>query len=697
MKRHSLSRLFPVALAAVLPTAAAAADDSVGRLVHPDSTVTLGVGSVSADSQRFGTYNGLAKDGVHLIGDASIVRRDDATATWFRLDARNLGLDTREVRVEHERQGDWAYYLDYSETPRFAPYDVHTSLAGIGTTSQARPANAGNTQQPATSAPETEIKTERAKTTLGLTKALNPFLTFSATLQSEEKKGNRLFGRGTGGAQEFLAEPIRATTRQVDLTLTYAADKLQLKAGYYGSFFDNHNAALNISGGATGLTAAPALTPIALPPDNVAHQLHVAGSYDFTRTTRGTFKYAYERNTQTDAFILPVTRPRPLAAGTGTNDSGRSDLGGRLDTTLFNLGLTSRPVKNLSLLANLRHENRDDKTALAQYIFPGAAATATTDGFNEPRSIRMTSGKLEASYLLPAGYRVTGGIDYDKKSRSMNGVRIVGFRWQTEEVGYRAELNRSLSDAVTGTVSYGVSRRDGSDFKNLYRLDGTTPYPAGTGGGLLEPIYIADRERDKVKALIDWAPLDSLSLQLIAEDSRDRYGKRGRTPDIGVRSGDARLYSVDATYALSEAWQLTGYGSAFTTQVEQATGATAAAYWTAGLKNVGAQYGFGIKGKVRGKVELGANLLWAEDRNEYHFGGAAASLPDINSVQTTMKAWARYAYDKDTAVRLEYVHDRRRTNDWTWNGYVYTDGSWLYRNPNEKVNFVGVSVQHGFR
>jgi predicted thioredoxin/glutaredoxin len=82
-------------------------------------------------------------------------------------------------------------------------------------------------------------------------------------------------------------------------------------------------------------------------------------------------------------------------------------------------------------------------------------------------------------------------------------------------------------------------------------------------------------------------------------------------------------------------------------------------------------------------------------------GGGASSLPTIHNAASTYKLFAKYAYDKQTTFKVEYINDHRKTDDWTWNGtttpYVFTDGSWLYQNPNEKVRFLGVSAQYRFQ
>src|SRR5213075_2453650 len=145
---------------------------------------------------------------------------------------------------------------------------------------------------------------------------------------------------------QFTPEPINSVMRQIEATLNYNGERLQMSGGYYGTMYDNHNPALNITEATP--TANATLTPIALPPDNQSHQLFLSGGYSFSPTTRGTFKLAKGRWIQDDQFVVPTT-------------VGRTDLGGRVDTTQAQMGITTRPTSKLSLLANLRYDDRDDK------------------------------------------------------------------------------------------------------------------------------------------------------------------------------------------------------------------------------------------------------------------------------------------------------------------------------------------------
>ncbi|RIX49678.1 MAG: MtrB/PioB family decaheme-associated outer membrane protein [Rhodocyclales bacterium GT-UBC] len=678
------------------------------RLITPGSEITLGVGSVSGDNQRFGTYNGLHKQGYIGLGEFSIVRRDESTGTWFRSEARNLGIPQAEFRIEHERQGQWRYFAEFDQITRYTPYDVRSRLQGGGSHNLSYANTSG--QQTVASNTLNDLHTERLGAKLGFTHLFNSELELRFLFQNQEKKGERLFGRGTGGAQEFLIEPIDSTTRQLDLLLNYTGERLQLSGGYYGSWYQNANSQLNVAGGDAALrtAAGPAIpfSVIALAPDNFAHQFHLTGGYQFTDRTRGTFKLSHTNAYQTDGFVgVPGPTSGANPAG-GLNLSGRSDLGGRIETTLVNLGVSSRPNSDLSLLGNFRYEDRHDRTPVVRYITV-TSTTSTTDGFNEPRSLKVISGKLEASYQLPAGFRATGGIDLEQKEHSMAGVRVVGYRDRTDEVSYRAELSKALADELSGSLSFIHSNRDGSDYRNLQTWNATTgTFNSGTSySNRLQPIYIGDRKRDKIRLLSDWSPVEPLTLQFGVESSRDNYGAGRDSLDIGPRQGSAQLYSIDAAWSINDAWRLNSWVSRSVTSMDQATGNSVATLWTSGIVNRVQMIGAGLRGKLTSRIDVGADLTVAHDRSTYNQGGAAASspLPDITYDQTTFKLFGRYALSKDIKLRLDYIRDHRKTDDWTWNGtassgpYVYTDGTVIFQNPNETVHFLGISVSYAFR
>lgn len=734
--RNALALAVSLAMAEI---SQAEMNDEVSRLVTPDSNVTFGIGQVGGNNSRFGVYSGLDDDGFVGLLDFNYNRRNDETGTWYRASGRNLGLSTRELRVEHERQGEWNYFLDYNQISRVSPYTIESGVQGIGSNQLSVPGTATVNSQ-------YTLKTERQRTTFGLTTGLIGKLQLRLNLVNDDKKGERLFGRGTGGAIEFLAEPIRHNSKQIDLILDYTGDKLQLSGGYYGSFFRNENSALQIQGGATAFnsgvgTRGVAFDNISLPPDNHAHQVHLSGGYQFAQTTRLNFKLARSLALQNDEF-MSVRFYNVANDGVNANTSGRSNLGGRVDTTLANVSLTSRPFSKLSVLANLRYEDRDDKTSVARYIttiggtgaapvISDLAATSTTDGYNEPRSLTVRSGKLEASYALPDGYRLTGSFDHEAKERSMAGVRVVGYRHKVEENTYRIELSRALAESLSGSLAYVRSDRTGSDYQNLVTLNGVTGYPTYGGTlacgqaipadqlqvtrcGLLQPIYMADRERQKIRFIADWTPLDQLSAQFMVEGADDDYGNGRGTPNIGVRSGDARLYSLDVSYQVNDRLKLNTWLSHMESRIDQGSIAAAsgmtnagAIAWSSRQKNSVDSLGAGARGKLPHGIEVGVDYIHAYDktvydsaRNDYAAFTSTATpgvLPNINYRQQTVKLFGTYPVDKSLSVRLDYILDLRKIDDWTWNNWVYTDGTRVLNSPETTAYFIGMSVQYAFR
>jgi len=686
------------ALLAAFGPALATESEEVARLTKPESTVSFGLGYADTDGRRFGQYTGANEQGAYGLFNADIVRRDDATGTWLRFTGRNLGLENRELRFDHERQGNWRYFVDFSQTPRFEPYLVNTAVTGIGSANLTIPTAL-------TTGTNVDLKTKREAIGLGFDKLFLGNFNLQVRFRNEEKDGARLSGRGTFGPGvvggpvfggfEFAPEPINSTTRQLEVILGYTGERLQLSGGYYGTAYNNQYSGLSFSNASfvpTNLSYPPS-SPIALPADTQSHQLHLTGGYSFTPTTRGTFKIAYTKAAQDDAFVTGVS----LAPGIGNN------LQGRLDTTLVQMGLTARPLPKLSLRANLRYEDVDDKTPIAQYFTVGLGPLSTFNGNNEPHSFRTTSGRLEASYVLPMAFRLTGGLDYEEKKHNFSPVRIVTHRDKTEETSYRVELRRSMSETVTGALAYIHSERDGSPFM-LTTLNGGAIAPSGNR---VAPINIADRKRDKVRLSVNWTPADPLSLQFAVDESRDDYAQI-HALGTGARKGEARNYSVDAAYTFSDKLQGTAWVSRNDTRQEQAqhvgTG-TAGLVWAAALRNVGDSFGLGVRGKPNGRLEIGADLSHSDINDEYgqqRLNAASPatvvdSLPDVLTKLTRLNLFAKYAVQKNAGFRLDYVYDRFSTNDWTWTTWQYADGTRVLQSPTQKVNFIGVSYYYRFQ
>lgn len=690
---------------------ALAQDPAVEALAKPDSSVSVGVGAWSADRPQQGIYDGMRKERAYGLFDADIVKRDDATGTWLKLRASDLGLETREVRGEWLRQGDMGVSLEYNRSPYENPLSYTTRLQGIGTTTQTV---STNTVPPLRTV---RLGTDRDLVNFGFYKNLMPNLDFNLSFKHEEKSGTRAWGRGS--AIEFAVEPIDSTTRQLEATLNYTTQKLQLSGGYYGSWYDNRHDLVTVTNAGLAINSSNS-TYLSLPLSNQAHQLFLNGGYTFTPSTRGTFKIAYTRATQDEN--LPTKDIVSVTATPFSFAGSPSRLDGEVNTTLVQLGLTSRPTKALSLLASLRYYDVDDDTPVYRFVQPASGNCNTAAGGsqcvdNTPLSYKTLSGKLEGTYRLPDGYSLTAGLEQRRQDRDIpvsnafgaggtDNQRAVPFRYHLDETSYRLALRRSLSEAVNGSLTFLHSDRRGSNYGS------SVSGPSGTASNFVNPINIADRKRNKLRMGLDWTPIENLSVQFNVEEGRDDYDFDN---PYGVRDGKARLYGVDANYTLNDRWQLNAWYSFDHTEARQLNSRTLA---TGQLKHYdledsGHSLGFGVRGEATARIRLGADLQWTRNVGKYdqtvNFALPAnftADLPDIKNRIIRLKFFTQYALDKNSDVRFDLIHERWKTNDWTWmfaNGSPFAygaganDGTTVTADNKQNATFAGVRYIYRFQ
>ena len=682
------------ALAAALLSAYGSALAAEGLVLEPNS-ISIGIGNWSNDRPQQGQYDGMRDSGGYGLLDANISQRDDATGTWLGLKARNLGLDNRELEVEWLRQGDIGASLEYSRISRDNPYIYNTGVQGIGTTTLRVP----TPSIAIGSGSNVELGTVRDRWTAKFYKDLGTGLKFNVSYRDEQKDGTRAWGRG--GAAEFAVEPINSTTRQLEAILSYARDRLQLSGGYYGTSYDNANGMVVTS--LTSLAAASTYN-LSLPLSTKSHELFLNGGYDFTPTTRGTFKMSYSTATQDEAIPSGTYPGLVWPAGQTPSPLAPTHLDGRIDTTLLEAGLTARPMPQLSILANLRYRDFEDKTPVQGVVFTGTTPTVYTTPF----SYTNKTGKLEATYRLPQSYSLLGGIEYKGQDRQVPivGTTWVPFRQTLNESAYRVQLSKSMSETVNGRLAYVYSKRNGSSYDLPLN-------PADPLQDLINPLNIADRKRDKIRAMVDWAPVEKLGFQFAIEDSKDKYS--GQVGPYGLQEGTARLYAIDANYAVNTDWQIHAWYSRDETKANEITQQSAANTKYNDLSEVGDSFGVGFSGKVSGKLKLGGDLEQFRSVNKYTqtlAGGALAAglipTPDITNTLLRIKLFAQYAVQKNADLRFDLIQENWSTGDWSWKlfppggatPFTYgttTDGTTVLSNPQQNSTFVGVRYIYRFQ
>lgn len=718
MKQHKRTAFkistMSVALMAVYGAPAFAADEEVMDLITPKSSVSAGVSFQNNDRKQLGIFDGRQDNGGKILLDADIKKRDDATGTWNTLRIKDLGLDSREFDLSHSRQGDYGVSFEYTRIPREFAYTVNTGLQGIGTTNQTLTVVAPGAGS------NVELGMHRDRYTLKLNKFFSGSLELTMKYRQEEKKGQRNFGTYSGAQAAFAVEPINSTTRQFDLNLNYVGKDLQLQGGYYGSWYDNANSLLTLN--------VPAAVYVSLPPDNKAHQLYVNGAYAFSPATRATMRLAHTSATQNDQSLLTALPAAQVWAGYG-------GVTAKVVSTEAQFGISSRITNKLSLLANVQYHDRKDKTPHVAYN------NLATPDETTPHSFTNWNAKLEVNYRVDPGFKLLGGVYLDTRERSIpfshlnnapaaptnaganwtvntvaTNEREVPYRAKNKELTFKGQATKNLSDELNGSLALAHSKRTGSDFKWTDQIN------------LVNPLHMASRDRDKVGLKVDWSPSDRVSVQAQIDHAKDDYGRNGLNGDFtaangftlngtGIKDGSAKLFSVDANFKLSDDWKVTGWYSRDESKAKQYA-------WQNNfgtdpirkidLADIGDTFGLGIQGKATAKLLVGANLEWNKSVGKYQQSNSnnqaniVEELPDITNKTLRLSLNGTYQLDKKSSVRVDLMHDRWQTNDWTWMmwnnaqtalvpfAYGTIDGTQVSGSSKQSANSVAVRYKYEF-
>ena len=282
--------------------------------------------------------------------DLDYLKRDDATGTWTRFYGRNLGFDSRELRGEHDRQGNWRDFIDFSRIPRYEPFIVTT---GLGLASAAAASTCTATPTTGSSI------TRRDRLGLGYDKQLMAGWDFQARYRTEEK--TRVFGRGTDRPRhrrEFRDRPHR-----LDRAAAGGHAGLRQEAPAAGRLLRH---GLQTTRTSVAWTSPPAPTsPCRRTTSPTSCSLAAATAS--RRPPAATSSWPTPRPSRT--MPSPGRRPVPRQhAEQPQGEGGHHAAAGR--------GHVAADAETV-LAGQLRYEDRDDKT-------PGPVQTSpsTSDGFN---------------------------------------------------------------------------------------------------------------------------------------------------------------------------------------------------------------------------------------------------------------------------------------------------------------------------
>lgn len=709
-------------------------------LTQIHSTVEFGLFHVSDDSFYFGRYTGLNKQGPGVVLNFDILKRgayDSGDASFWSFRGENLGIDSRTAAFEFGVQGKYKLHVDFSQIPNFRSESGATIYNGAGSSELTLPSDwvGGGTTATMTrllsSLQSFDLKTQRRRAGIGLNGVLTRHWDYSASYRRETKEGTRTIGAVVGNSggnprAVLLPEPVDYTTEQYDGMLRYTTRKFQLEAAYYLSVFTDGNRALTwgnpfttIAGWAPGTGFPTAVDQLSLPPENKFHQASLNAGYNLTESTRLSASFSRGRMTQNEAF-LPYTNIPSLAASI-TQPLPRDSLDGRIDTTVANLRLASRPTTKFSWNASYRYDDRDNRTPRDEYVYIGGDSQVQDTGvasskrrFNEPYSYREEQLKLDASYQLFGNTDVSAGLQRSKIDRTYLE------REQADEDTYWLGINSNISDRFSGHLRYTHAQRDGSTYVgNEPFLSGYSPgYTSTVVAGWenhpgLRRFFEADRDRDQMTATLEFSASEAFTLSAALDYAHDDY----TTSEIGLVDSKVESVTLDAVYSPSPLWSAYAFqtyeqlnadqdGQSFAggaNQIPQSSDPNRS--WFVHHRDRIDSSGFGYKRSLSsGHVEFGFDYLHSKSRSGLDFAVGSAlltrPLPRNQTRLDSLNIHASYKLKENLSLRANYWYERFRSSDWALDGIAPNTLANVILlgedSPDYGVQFVSLSMVYRF-
>lgn len=644
---------------------------------------------VKGRTQSFGDWTELDRDKAYALLGGELSYRD-AGGYYADAVASELGTDARSLEARSGRGGLYGLRLGYAEVPRRFAEGALTPFLGAGgstltlpagfpaATTQAMPL--GSTLQPV------DIAMKHSRFDLGASFTGQPRWTYRVDVRRDVRDGTRpASGSFFSTAAQFPA-PVDEVTDQLQASATYVDAGWHFSVAYLLSQFSNGNDALTwsnpfnpVAGGTTGQQA--------LAPDNRFQQVSASGGWQVLPMLRASAELAVGQGTQNVA-LLPATLNTSLV---GVAALPAASLDGQVDTFNASVKLTATPVKDLRLAASWARDVRDNRTPVRSWqqvatdMFVGAARSNTPFDVTQDRLRFAADYRAPAS--LPGNWRFAGGLDWDQKERSFQEVVT------TRETTVWGRAGARPLDGLTLGVNAAWARRDASTQGIAFWFP-TVNNPA------MRKLNLAERERMKLGAGVEWAVNDQVTVSVGGEFADDDY------PDTAIGLKDARTEALNLALAfnVSDDTQLQAFAASEKVRSRQAgSGVFAAPDWTGTVEDRFELAGLALRhAAIPDKLDLGAELSTSRAKGDVavQTGVAEPGYPAVTTQRNLARLFASFKLRDNLWLNGSWSYESVTTRNWALDGIapntVFNLLAFGNLPPRYHVNMVRASARYRF-
>ncbi len=469
-----------------------------------------------------------------------------------------------------------------------------------------------------------------------------------ADYRRSERQGLRRSSASFGFSAAEFAAPIDYVNDDFDLALSYSTDIWQANISYFGSTFKNKNNSLTFDNPYTG---AAATGQLALPPDNEAHRVTLAGSVLLPAHTTLNGQLGIGRMEQNEN-LLPYTTNTLLPATPLPSSSANAEV----DTLNLNIRAVSSPWRSITLEGELRYNEFDNKTAINAYDYVITdTVPASVPVPNSAYDYERRELSLRGEYRLPGGMKLHAGFDNkrferNRQDRDRTTTNRLWFRMRTR-LGADADLDLDLF----------AEDRDGSGYT-------TVENPAAPENPLMRKYNMADRERTGLKLHGSVFGVERIDFGWELELGEDRYDGS----EIGLSKSDYVRFGADI------AWLYSARGSAYASlynekiKTDQRNSQSfSSPDWAATTND---RFTTGTLGvaypELFGQVDATLEYTWSRSLGEVlsDTNGLPAVFPELRSKRQNIRLGISYPYSESLSFGFDYFFESLDSDDWALDG-----------------------------
>jgi MtrB/PioB family decaheme-associated outer membrane protein len=475
----------------------------------------------------------------------NVLRYDVDRETWaFTSRLENVGYRDQRYRLTFDRFGQFKASFDWNQVPTWysgvAQSPFREEVRGVfrldDATQQAVQNRTATLQAYGAQLDAFDIRARRdiADLRVTYTPALNTDV--RVNYLGQRRSGQQPWGASFGfnDANE-VALNLDQRSHLLTTEVEWSTPRASARLGYDGSWFDNGVEALiwdnpvrftdQTTSNAYSTGEGSSQGRMALFPDSSAHTVSASGSISLPAKSRA-FGYVSLGTWLQDEQLLPHTintaiAPIPLARETADAEAR---------VTAMTYRVTSRPLPALWLNAQYRLYDFDNRTPhfpVTQYVrLDGTVGTSATGG-SEPFEYTRHFFDVDASVTPLRHLALRAGYGRERDERTYR-----YFEETTEDI-VRASVDATGFAWGSARLQYDHSKRRGEGFDEEV-LDDIGEQVS------LRQFDISDRDRDRVSAIVQVMPWETVGINVTASAGQDTR------PDtqFGLQDSDMRSVTI---------------------------------------------------------------------------------------------------------------------------------------------------------